>query len=108
MSTFKIKTASGWVRVAKKYLGIGKDILQAKGDLIVAAQLETPDRLPVGTDGQVLVADSASPLGVKWENPSSSGSAQTSVGLFALDGLVGEMIPTFSSLSVTKTMGLYS
>jgi hypothetical protein len=45
---------------------INKTILDAKGDLVVASAADTPAKLAVGTDGQVLVADSTAPLGVKW------------------------------------------
>ena len=37
---------------------INKTILDAKGDLVVASAADTPAKLAVGTDGQVLVADS--------------------------------------------------
>lgn len=42
-------------------------IVDAKGDLIVGTANDTAARLAVGTDGQGLVADSASPGGVKWD-----------------------------------------
>lgn len=38
----------------------------AKGDLIVANVSAVPQRLAVGTNNQILVADSAQTLGVKW------------------------------------------
>ncbi len=37
-----------------------------KGDLLVAQSGTVLDRLPVGTNGQVLIADSSQPLGVRW------------------------------------------
>ena len=38
----------------------------AKGDLLVGAAADTVGKLPVGSNGQVLVADSAQALGLKW------------------------------------------
>lgn len=46
--------------------------LDTKGDLIVFGKKN--ERLPVGTNGQVLTADSAQSLGVKWATPASGGS----------------------------------
>jgi len=45
---------------------IQKTILDAKGDLVVASAADTPAKLAVGTDGQVLVADSLATNGVAW------------------------------------------
>lgn len=41
-------------------------IFDAKGDIAVATGANAADRLAVGTNGQVLIADSSQTLGVKW------------------------------------------
>jgi len=48
-------------------------ILDAKGDLITATAADTPARLAVGTNGQVLTADSTAATGLKWETAASGG-----------------------------------
>lgn len=48
-------------------------ILDAKGDLITATAADTPARLAVGTNNQVLMADSSTSTGLKWGTVSSGG-----------------------------------
>lgn len=52
--------------------GISPTIVDAKGDLIGATANDTPARVPIGSDGQVLTADSAQTLGLKWATPAAS------------------------------------
>ncbi len=54
-------------------------IVDAKGDLIAATAADTPARLAVGTNGQVLTADSAEATGLKWTTPVT---ATTFVGAY--------------------------
>jgi hypothetical protein len=47
--------------------------ITAKGDLIAGTGSATFDNLPVGTNGQTLVADSTASTGLKWATPSGGG-----------------------------------
>jgi hypothetical protein len=53
--------------------GIPATILDAKGDIIAATAADTASRLAVGTNGQVLTADSTAATGLKWATVASGG-----------------------------------
>ena len=85
-------------------------IIDAKGDLIVGTAADTPARLAVGTNGQVLKANSATASGLEWAtdasgmtNPmtttgdtiySSSGSTPARLGI----GTTGQVLTVASGL----------
>ena len=65
---YKIGTGStAWTSLGYGGLGdIPEYLIDAKGDLIVGTADNTPGILTVGTNGQMLVADSAAAGGVSW------------------------------------------
>lgn len=75
--------------------GIQATLADAKGDLIVATDADTFGRRAVGTDGQVLTADSGETDGVKWATPSSTSLvAPTFVAIGTAANGTGDITPT--------------
>jgi len=60
---------------------IAKSLVDAKGDVVAATADNTPARLGVGSDGQVLSVDSTQPTGLKWSTPTSGGESEAVVVL---------------------------
>jgi hypothetical protein len=80
-----------------------KSDFNAKGDLLSATANDTPTILPVGTDGQVLVADSTTVSGLKW----STAGAVTFVNLddvsAGFDGLATSFPLTIGTVPYTPS-----
>ena len=86
--------------------------ITAKGDLIAGTGSATFDNLPVGTNGQTLVADSTASTGLKWATPAGGGKvlqvinatystfATTNSSTYTDTGLTATITPTLSSSKV--------
>lgn len=75
-------------------------IVDAKGDLIAATAADTPARLAVGTNGQVLTADSTAATGMKWAAAASSSGPTFGANKSANQTLTGF---TISKVTFTGT-----
>lgn len=91
-------------------------IVDAKGDLISATAADTPARLAVGTNDQVLTVDSSTATGLKWATPASGGMTLLSTttlsgGTTTISSISGaynqleiQIIDWYSSSAGTLTM----
>lgn len=75
---------------------IQNTIVDAKGDLIAATAADTPARLAVGTNGQVLTADSTTATGLKWATAAGGG------------GKVLQVVSATKTDTFTSTSGTYT
>lgn len=78
---------------------IPDSLLTTKGDIIAASATSTPARLAVGTNGQILTADSTAATGIKWATVSAGsnwsllnagGTALTGAQTVTVSGISGQ------------------
>jgi hypothetical protein len=77
---------------------IASTIVDAKGDIIAATAADTVARLAVGSNNQVLTADSSTATGLKWAAASSA---------LTLSTIASGSLPASSTLSLTGLTGDY-
>jgi hypothetical protein len=83
---------------------IAPTIVDAKGDLIAATADNTVSRLAVGTNGQVLTADSTAATGIKWATAAGGGKVAQVVQLVGTNTVaLTTTDQTVESLSITPS-----
>jgi hypothetical protein len=85
---------------------IAPTIVDAKGDLIAASAADTPARLAVGTNGQVLTADSTAATGLAWTTASAPTYTWTTYTPSNLGITVGNGTQTARYVKIGKTVFL--
>jgi len=83
-------------------------LIDAKGDLLVGTANDVTARLPVGTDGYLLTADSAQTAGIKWAAAPVSLPTQTgqSGKLLTTDGTTASWSTTVNGTAIPASKTL--
>lgn len=77
-------------------------IWDAKGDLAVGTGANTASKLTVGTNGQMLYADSTQATGVRWDDAPTGTGDITGIGVV---GQVAEFVTNTKTLQAAKIIG---
>jgi hypothetical protein len=92
---------------------IPKALVTAKGDIVGATASGVPDNLAVGSNGQILTADSAEAMGIKWSTPSTLSltiNAQTGTTYTIVSGDLNKLVTLNNASAITVTIpnGVFS
>jgi hypothetical protein len=95
--------------VATANAAIPKSLVTAKGDVVGATASGVPDNLAVGTNGQVLTADSTTAMGIKWATPAVSTldltlNAQTGTTYTLIASDVNKLVTLTNASAITLTV----
>jgi len=85
------------------YDSLAENMLQ-KGDILVATGANTFARLPVGTDGQILAANSVAPHGVAWTDPSVASHGVINADLHPLYTTDAEAQAIVQNMAILKSL----
>jgi hypothetical protein len=92
---------------------IPKALVTAKGDVVGATASGVPDNLAVGSDGQILTADSTTAMGIKWSTPTTLSltiNAQTGTTYTLVSGDLNKLVTLNNASAITVTIpnGVFS
>jgi hypothetical protein len=93
--------------VATADAAVPESIVTAKADLLVASASGVVDNLAVGTNGQVLTADSAQTLGVKWATSADAAlvlNAQTGTTYTLVAADLNKLVTLSNASAITLTV----
>lgn len=93
--------------VATANAAIPKSLVTTKGDIIAATASATPARLGVGTNNQVLTADSTTATGLKWATPTDVNltfNAQTGTTYTLVASDLNKLVTLSNASAITLTV----
>ena len=92
---------------------IPKALVTAKGDIVGATASGVPDNLAVGSNGQILTADSTAAMGITWSTPTTLSltiNAQTGTTYTIVSGDLNKLVTLNNASAITVTIpnGVFS